>query len=98
MDFSDLNLLSSVHQPPALTRFFHFSSMELLMESFNSNLLSLPLPNTFAYLHFFTCLPNAAQEVVVGITTGQVLCACVDSKTRAEYTVYGTCPKSTLNP
>ena len=36
-----------------------------------------------------TCISWAVQEVVVGITTGQVLCACVGSKTRAEYTVYG---------
>ena len=30
-----------------------------------------------------------AQEAVVGVTTGQLLCACVGSATRSEYTVYG---------
>lgn len=29
------------------------------------------------------------QETVAGITTGQLLCACVGSKLRSEYTVYG---------
>ena len=29
------------------------------------------------------------QEAVTGITTGQLLCACVGSKARSEYTVYG---------
>ena len=29
------------------------------------------------------------QEVVTGITTGQLLCACVGSRVRSEYTVYG---------
>ena len=29
------------------------------------------------------------QDVVTGITTGQLLCACVGSGTRREYTVYG---------
>ena len=29
------------------------------------------------------------QRAVVGVATGQVLCACVGSSTRAEYTIYG---------
>lgn len=29
------------------------------------------------------------QDVVAGVTTGQLLCACVGSKARLEYTVYG---------
>ena len=29
------------------------------------------------------------QEACAGVTTGQVLCACVGSPDRAEYTVYG---------
>ena len=29
------------------------------------------------------------QEAVVGVTTGQLLCACVGSPLRSEYTVYG---------
>lgn len=29
------------------------------------------------------------QEAVVGVTTGQLLCACVGSAIRSEYTVYG---------
>ena len=28
-------------------------------------------------------------QAVVGVTTGQLLCACVGSATRSEYTVYG---------
>ena len=31
----------------------------------------------------------AKQEGVVGVTTGQLLCACVGSDMRSEYTVYG---------
>lgn len=29
------------------------------------------------------------QEAVIGIATGQLLCACVGSKARSEYTMYG---------
>ena len=29
------------------------------------------------------------QEAVIGVATGQLLCACVGSKARSEYTVYG---------
>ena len=60
MDFFDLNLLSSVHQPPALTRFFHFSSMELLMEKKIANQFEFAII-TFTkhiclstFLHMFT--------------------------------------------
>ncbi len=35
------------------------------------------------------CLVFAIQEAIVGVTTGQLLCACVGSATRSEYTVYG---------
>ena len=30
-----------------------------------------------------------AQAACIGVTTGQLLCACVGSRARAEYTVYG---------
>ena len=29
------------------------------------------------------------QVACIGVTTGQLLCACVGSRNRAEYTVYG---------
>lgn len=32
---------------------------------------------------------NVMQVTVTGITTGQLLCACVGSHRRSEYTVYG---------
>lgn len=34
-------------------------------------------------------LQAAGERGCVGVTTGQVLCACVGSKLRAEYTVFG---------
>ena len=33
--------------------------------------------------------PVLCMQAVVGVTTGQLLCACVGSATRSEYTVYG---------
>lgn len=34
-------------------------------------------------------LQESGERAVCGVTTGQLLCACVGSKIRAEYTVYG---------
>lgn len=31
----------------------------------------------------------AVQDIVIGLTTGQVFCAIVGSRIRSEYTVYG---------
>ena len=35
------------------------------------------------------CVTACLQEACAGVTTGQLLCACVGSPERAEYTVYG---------
>ena len=37
----------------------------------------------------FRRLGHGLQAACIGVTTGQLLCACVGSRERAEYTVYG---------
>lgn len=42
-----------------------------------------------AALRISRSLQDVGHHVVVGVTTGDLLCACVGSSTRAEYTVFG---------
>lgn len=42
-----------------------------------------------AALRISRSLQEVGHRVVVGVTTGDLLCACVGSSTRAEYTVFG---------
>ena len=42
--------------------------------------------------YFIACCTGMRErggQACVGVTTGQLLCACVGSRVRAEYTVYG---------
>ena len=46
-----------------------------------------PIPLSVGRLPLRACV--WLQVACVGVTTGQLLCACVGSRDRAEYTVYG---------